>query len=69
MRITRVHADAFGAMAGRTLELGPGLNVIVGFAGLMGAGRTELAHAILSMLAMDDRGFTTELTVWATNQD
>jgi hypothetical protein len=30
MRITRVHADAFGAMAGRTLELGPGLNVIVG---------------------------------------
>ena len=30
---------------------------------------TEIAHAILSMLAMDDRGFTTELTVWATNPD
>src|SRR5262249_45378556 len=30
MRINRVHADAFGAMTGRTLELGPGLNVIVG---------------------------------------
>ena len=29
----------------------------------------EIAHAILSMLAMDDRGFTTELTVWATNPD
>ena len=27
----------------------------------------EIAHAIVSMLAMDDRGFTTEMTVWATN--
>jgi hypothetical protein len=30
MRIIRVHADAFGAMADRALELGPGLNVVVG---------------------------------------
>ncbi|MGZ8811000.1 MAG: SDR family oxidoreductase, partial [Thermoanaerobaculia bacterium] len=30
---------------------------------------TEIAHAIVSMLAMEDRGFTTELTVWATNPD
>jgi 3-oxoacyl-[acyl-carrier protein] reductase len=29
----------------------------------------EIAHAILAMLAMDDRGFTTELTVFATNPD
>jgi 3-oxoacyl-[acyl-carrier protein] reductase len=30
---------------------------------------TEIAHAIVSMLEMDDRGFTTDLTVWATNPD
>jgi len=29
----------------------------------------EIAHAIASMLEMDDRGFTTELTVFATNPD
>ena len=29
----------------------------------------EIAHAIASMLSMDDRGFTTELTVFATNPD
>ena len=29
----------------------------------------EIAHAILGMLSMDDRGFTTELTVFATNPD
>jgi 3-oxoacyl-[acyl-carrier protein] reductase len=29
----------------------------------------EIAHAILAMLAMDDRGFTTELTIFATNPD
>ncbi len=29
----------------------------------------EIAHAISSMLSMDDRGFTTELTVFATNPD
>lgn len=29
----------------------------------------EIAHAIVSMLSMDDRGFTTEMSVWATNPD
>lgn len=29
----------------------------------------EIAHAIVAMLSMDDRGFTTELTVFATNPD
>lgn len=29
----------------------------------------EIAQALLSMLEMDDRGFTTDLTVWATNPD
>jgi 3-oxoacyl-[acyl-carrier protein] reductase len=29
----------------------------------------EVAHAALSMLEMDDRGFITELSVWATNPD
>ncbi len=28
---------------------------------------TEIAHALKSMLQMDDRGFITELSVWATN--
>jgi len=28
---------------------------------------TEIAHSILAMLAMDNRGFIPELTVWATN--
>ena len=28
---------------------------------------TEIAHSILSMLEMNDRGFITELTVFATN--
>lgn len=27
----------------------------------------EIAHAIVSMLEMDDRGFITDLSVWATN--
>ena len=27
----------------------------------------EIAHAIVSMLTMDDRGFVTEMAVWATN--
>ncbi len=30
---------------------------------------TEIAHAALSMLEMDDGGFITELSVWATNPD
>jgi len=29
----------------------------------------EIAHAICAVLAMDDRGFTTDLTVFATNPD
>lgn len=29
----------------------------------------EIAHSIVSMLEMDDRGMITELTVWATNPD
>lgn len=29
----------------------------------------EIAHAALAMLEMDDRGFTTDMTVWATNPD
>jgi 3-oxoacyl-[acyl-carrier protein] reductase len=29
----------------------------------------EIAHATISMLEMDDRGFITELSVWATNPD
>jgi 3-oxoacyl-[acyl-carrier protein] reductase len=28
---------------------------------------SEIAHTILSMLSMEDRGFITEATVWATN--
>ena len=30
---------------------------------------TEIALAIVSMLAMEDRGFIPEVTVWATNPD
>jgi 3-oxoacyl-[acyl-carrier protein] reductase len=29
----------------------------------------DIAHAIVSMLAMDDRGFVPEMSVWATNPD
>jgi 3-oxoacyl-[acyl-carrier protein] reductase len=29
----------------------------------------EIAHAIVSMLEMDDRGFVPEMSVWATNPD
>lgn len=29
----------------------------------------EIAHAAISMLEMDDRGFITEMSVWATNPD
>ena len=30
---------------------------------------SEIAHAAMAMLEMDDRGFITELAVWATNPD
>jgi hypothetical protein len=29
----------------------------------------DIAHAIVSMLEMEDRGFVTEVSVWATNPD
>jgi 3-oxoacyl-[acyl-carrier protein] reductase len=29
----------------------------------------EIAHAIMALLEMDDRGFVTDTTVWATNPD
>ena len=29
----------------------------------------EIAHTLISMLEMDERGFVTDLTVWATNPD
>jgi 3-oxoacyl-[acyl-carrier protein] reductase len=29
----------------------------------------DIAHTIVSMLELDDRGFVTEATVWATNPD
>jgi 3-oxoacyl-[acyl-carrier protein] reductase len=29
----------------------------------------EIAQAIISMLELDDRGFVTEMSVWATNPD
>jgi 3-oxoacyl-[acyl-carrier protein] reductase len=29
----------------------------------------DIAHAIVSMLAIEDRGFVTDMTVWATNPD
>ena len=29
----------------------------------------EIAHTIVSLLEMDDRGFTTEVSIWATNPD
>ncbi|HET7704471.1 MAG TPA: short-chain dehydrogenase, partial [Thermoanaerobaculia bacterium] len=29
----------------------------------------DIAQAILSMLELDDRGFVTEMSVWATNPD
>ena len=30
---------------------------------------SDIAHAIVSMLEMEDRGFVTEMSVWATNPD
>jgi 3-oxoacyl-[acyl-carrier protein] reductase len=29
----------------------------------------DIAHVIVSMLEMEDRGFVTEATVWATNPE
>jgi 3-oxoacyl-[acyl-carrier protein] reductase len=52
--------------------------VLTDFASVSGYGQSpserklraiEIAHAIRSILEMDDRGFVTDLTVFATNPD
>ena len=57
------------------MEINPSL-VTTAFGNPQGIERTEeanklrseeIAHAIKSMLEMDNRGFVPELTVWATN--
>ncbi len=59
----------------RVMEINPSL-VTTAFGNPQGIERTEeanklrseeIAHAIKSMLEMDNRGFVPELTVWATN--
>ncbi|MBI2425682.1 MAG: SDR family oxidoreductase [Candidatus Hydrogenedentes bacterium] len=59
----------------RVMLLNPS-EVITGFAAAAGYTQTDnptklhaedIAHAALAMLSMDDVGFTTEMTVWATN--
>jgi 3-oxoacyl-[acyl-carrier protein] reductase len=61
----------------RVMQINPS-EVLTGFSAAAGGSQRpsekklrseEIAHAILAMLAMDDRGFTTELTVFATNPD
>ena len=61
----------------RVMQINPS-EVLTEFAGSQGrtqkaSGKklraAEIAHAIVGMLTMDDRGFTTELTVFATNPD
>jgi 3-oxoacyl-[acyl-carrier protein] reductase len=61
----------------RVMQINPS-EVLTSFASSMGRGQKlsekklrseEIAHAIVGMLTMDDRGFTTELTVFATNPD
>lgn len=59
----------------RVMLLNPS-EVVTEFAGRAGHGQqdnpsklrpVEIAHAVASMLTMDDRGFIPELSVWATN--
>lgn len=59
----------------RVMEINPS-EVLTDFARAAGRSQTvsddklrptEIAHAILGMLTMDDRGFTTDMTIWATN--
>jgi len=59
----------------RVMEINPS-EVLTDFARAAGRSQTasddklrpqEVAHAILGMLTMDDRGFTTDMTIWATN--
>jgi 3-oxoacyl-[acyl-carrier protein] reductase len=61
----------------RVMQINPS-EVVTGFSAAAGGRQrpsekklraVEIAHAILAMLSMDDRGFTTELTVFATNPD
>ena len=61
----------------RVMQVNPS-EVLTDFAGTAGYSQrerarklrsVEIAHAIAAMLAMDDRGFTTELTVFATNPE
>lgn len=61
----------------RVMQVNPS-EVITGFAGTAGREQAaserklqpdEIAHVIVSMLEMDDRGFVTSLAVWATNPD
>jgi 3-oxoacyl-[acyl-carrier protein] reductase len=59
----------------RVMEINPS-EVLTDFARAAGRSQTvsddklrptDIAHAILGMLTMDDRGFTTDVTIWATN--
>lgn len=59
----------------RVMQVNPS-EVVTGFQARMGLQQqvngtklraSEIAHAIKAMLEMDDRGFITDLTVWATN--
>ncbi len=61
----------------RVMQVDPS-EVLTGFAAAAGRAQTtserklrasEIAHMIVSMLEMDDRGFTTEVAIWATNPD
>jgi len=61
----------------RVMQVNPS-EVLTGFSAAAGHEQTQsprklrgedIAHAITAMLAMHDRGFTTEMTVFATNPD
>lgn len=61
----------------RVMQLDPS-EVLTGFAEAAGRGQDaserklrpqEIAHMIVSMLEMDDRGFVTDLAIWATNPE
>ncbi len=59
----------------RVMQVNPS-EVVTNFASTAGHGQTvnesklrplEIAHVITSLLEMDDRGFVTDTTIWATN--
>ncbi|MEZ4652581.1 MAG: hypothetical protein R3E12_02985 [Candidatus Eisenbacteria bacterium] len=61
----------------RVTQINPS-EVLTDFASVSGRGQSpsqrklraiEIAHAVLSVLEMDNRGFVTDLTVFATNPD